>query len=80
MLEFNVKNVIFNIVHPNPSNVINAIVLSLKQYIYRQRCLKNPVQPLNLTSFIKELHNIELHVAKESGKLLTHYSKWAPFY
>ena len=60
--------------------IVIFIVLMIKQYIYRQRCLKKELFSVSCTSLVQDLHDIEFYAAKHMNKLKTHYLKWSPIY
>lgn len=71
------ENILFNLVHPKESHVINFIVLITKQYIYRQRCAGRQLYSNLLIKEIENIQQIEYEIAKSKGKLRSHLNKWA---
>ena len=66
----------FNLVNPNPENLLNFIVLLGKQFIYKNKCLKNN---LSLEEFIYTIDRVQLYEyfnAKMKGYLSKHCKKW----
>ena len=57
-------------------HVINTIGLFLKQYIYRQRCLKMPLNFTEFKKYINKIKNIERYIAIKNEKLSCHIRKW----
>ena len=57
-------------------NVVNFISICAKQYIYRQRCMKDNLQIVNFKLLIKKIESIEKYIAIKNGKLSIHLKKW----
>ena len=53
--------------------VCNHIFLLGKHYIYCRRCLSSISTLKGLTARTRRVYNIELHIAPEKYKLLTHF-------
>ena len=58
--------------------VLNAIVLQVKQYIYRKRCKKELPYFSEVEYEILDMECIEKYNAKMSGKTSLHHKKWFP--
>ena len=56
--------------------VKNLIIIIVKQYIYRQRCLQMPLSNRELKSIIFNVQNVELYYAKKDGIVAKYYKKW----
>ena len=76
ILRFDTLDLLINLVHPKPVNIINLQVLVLKQLIYRNKCFNRN------TTFNEFLHEVQMierneeQVAMHSGKLDIHTRKW----
>lgn len=70
----------FNIVHCSFSHIINLIVLTTKQYIYRSRCAGIIPSFEVLSIEIETVKKIECNLATEAGKLSYFYRKWSKLY
>ena len=57
-------------------HVVNTLALILKQYIYRQRCLKELVNFVQYKAIVRNMRNIEKYVAMKNDKLYLHERKW----
>lgn len=79
-LDWSPKSILFNLVHSTPSHVVNLIVLIVKQYIYRSRCLGNRLNFERCLNEIDQTKVIEYRLAQEKGKLKYHYMKWSKLY
>ena len=55
--------------------LINHVMLSGKYYIYVRKCLGSLPSLRGFIARIRRVHNIELHIARESDKLATHFKK-----
>lgn len=77
-LEFSVQNVLFNTVHPSFAHIVNFIVLIVKQFIYRCKCLKTPLSPEQAIGEVDYVFRIEGQIAREKNKWNKHVSKWKP--
>ena len=75
---FDYSNVILNTVNPSRSSVSNTIVLVAKQYIYAQRCLKNPLDKFELKGRILKCRNIEKYQAVKNDDIQKYLKKWSP--
>ena len=79
ILNFDIQNLILNMIHPKKYHVINLMCLIMKQLIYRYKCKK---EKINFTAFIIELRlveNIERYNAKKQNILHKHNCKWLKF-
>ena len=75
-LQFNEEAVIFNNLVKNKLSAVNFVCLVVKQYIYRQRCLKKNLCFQSLKGIIQYLRNIEKYIAIKNGKIVKHVKKW----
>ena len=76
-LSFSPKNILFNCVHPKPGSVVNLLTLIVKQYVYRKRCLREPLSKQELKTEFYSVKNIEKFIAIKNEKLVTHEKKWS---
>ena len=74
----NVRKILMNEVHPTPRHLANFVCLVVKQYIYKQKCLKCPLQARELHGRIISLENTEKYIAIKNNKLAKHMAKWYP--
>ena len=56
--------------------VVNFILLAVRQYIYRQRCLRKDLSFTSLKSEILTLKNIEKYIAIKNNKEKQYTRKW----
>lgn len=77
ILEWSEKNIMFNLVHPKASHVINLLVLMTKQYIYRCRCFVRIPQIEELLIEIDTIQKVEYAIAQKKAKLHLHVEKWS---
>ena len=75
--EISYDKIICNNCHNNPKNVINCVVLIVKQYLYRNRCLQQRISYEACKQSIKEYEMIEEEIAKSKNKLNLHRIKWS---
>ena len=71
---------VLNTSNDNPTHVINFISIFMKQYMYKNRCLKR--KP-TLNGFLIELelhHKIEYTIVINECKLGKHMHRWSPIY
>ena len=59
-----------------PNRVFGTYVLIMKQYIYAQRCMKKPLNFLELRSKLWLYENIEYYVARNNDNMQKHKDKW----
>ena len=56
--------------------LINHVILLFKRYIYLSKNHQNSLHLRGFIAFIKNTETIEQHIARNTGKLNFHYSKW----
>ena len=76
IVNINAKNVIFNRVVERINSVINLLCLLLKQYMYKQKCLKKCYSWVEVKNLYKYTKNVEKYIAIKNNRLCTHYCKW----
>ena len=59
-------------------SITNTICLITKQYIYRQRCQKKPINFIELKAIVWQMERIEKYTAIKNGNLSKHIAKWYP--
>lgn len=64
-------------VHPRPSCVINFLVLIVKQMIYKFRCLKIPLNTMQIKTEIDQIYELESNIAFKKDRLRFHSQKWS---
>ena len=73
---FSKRNIILNLVHAKPGNILNVLVLKVKQYLYRKRCKKELPNIEEIEYEMRELECIEKYNANISGRKEYHEAKW----
>ena len=68
---------LFNRISKKQNHVYNTIAIFLKQYVYRQRCLKKRLCVTEFKSYVRSVRNAEKFYAQKKGNLKTHYKKWS---
>ena len=76
MLEITKEIILFNDLIANPKNVCNAIILVVKQLIYRCRCLKKKPTKSKAREELIMYYNIEKFKAKMKEQLDNFYIRW----
>ena len=75
-IDLTYEMVVFNrVISPN-MHFVNFIVLVTKQFIYRERCMKNVLSISNLRETILLYKNIKKYNASLSGKIYIFNCKW----
>ena len=74
--DFQYRNIIFNSVNHCRYVAVNCVVLLLKQYVYRQRCVNKPVNVLEFKRLVAECKNSEKYYAKKEQKMRSFFRKW----
>ena len=76
-INFNTRTVITNeLIGSDPGNIKNFICLVVKQYIYKQRCLRKSLSISELKNQIKNIERIEKYIAFKNGTASKHQRKW----
>ena len=57
-------------------HVANLISLVFKQYIYRQKCLKDTVTFQAFMAHLRKIENIEKFIAVKNNRVAQHHAKW----
>ena len=70
------RNVYINQVVENAKSATNFLCLVLKQYIYRQKCLNEPVSKDQLTRMFYQNQNIEKYHAMRNSKTTEYIKRW----
>ena len=70
------KAVAFNNIVNNPKFCQNALVLYVKFYIYKSKCLNVNVTVADLEKYIKSMIVLEEEIAKRKQRLNHHKLKW----
>ena len=70
-----VESIIFNRVI-DKFHVANFMCLIVKQYIYRQRCLRESIHFNALKLYINRIEGIEKYIAVKNDKVKKHNQKW----
>ena len=73
--KLSLENVLFNKTG-NKINIISCLILIVKQYLYRQRCLKQEPNFYEVKSMVYKFENQEKYIATKNGTLSKHYAKW----
>ena len=72
----NAHQILFNTVHDSPVNILNFMCLTLKQYIYRQRCWSERLEPEEAVKNIINAKNCEKYYATKNLKLDKFNRRW----
>ena len=76
-INFGVNTVLWNRVILTPvGHVRNLICLLAKQFIYRQRCLKEELKYVIFEKEVQKIQNIEMYYAKKNNRTNKHVKKW----
>lgn len=76
-LELNASSVILNNITVSPRHVSNVIVLATKHYIYRQKCLEEPINVYQLKEILLAHHKNEyLGALKDNKRTAFCVEKW----
>ena len=75
-LNLNAEAIIFNRLSCRKSNLANFLCLITKQFIYRQRCLKENLHFPKLKAHIRSVQNMEKYIAVKNNKSHLHDKKW----
>ena len=76
-LDISTTAIIMNQVSPYKRDAINFIVLVVKQFIYRQRCLRKDLDFPIVKAYILSIENVEKYIAVKNNRLATHEKKWS---
>ena len=76
ILNISGKGIISGQVHERKNHLINFLVLIVKQYVYRQRCLKQPLNFQNVKGIIRKIESIEKYIAVKNDRVRSHNIKW----
>ena len=58
------------------NRLLNMICLLTKQYIYKQKCLGNPLNVHELKQTVVNIERLERYIAIKNGNLSSHEKKW----
>ena len=75
-LNMSSKNIILSAIHKKAGNIANLVCTVVKQYIYRQRCLKLEINKYELLSILRRIRNYEKFYALRNGKEKIFCLKW----
>ena len=75
-IHFDVDTVLCNKLIDDPKNVKNFICLLAKQYIYKQRCLREEISFAQFKRHVLHIKNIEKYIAIARGKQFLFCKKW----
>ena len=79
LTELTAEAIILNNAHKNLNHPLNSIVLMVKYYVYRTRCLKERLSAKSCENYIRSYINVEEMIAKSKDKLDLHKNKWSEF-
>ena len=68
--------VIANRLIEGPSNVKNFICLLLKQFVYKQHCLKKEILFSHFKAYVYQIKNMEKYIAIKNNKLKKYCKEW----
>ena len=72
----NLTEIILNRIHAKELHIVNLYCLILKQYIFRTKCLGEPLQFRGFLNELKHVYMAEQYLAKKAKKLTYHRQKW----
>ena len=72
------EQVLCNTVEKNPKHSKNCILLIVKVYVYRSRCMNQRISSVSCLKYINDYINTEYEIAR-SKKLHLHEMKWAQY-
>ena len=75
-LHLNLNNIVLNKIHGKKNHIVNFICLVTKQFIYRQRCLKENLIFPNWRNYVSNIKNIEKYIAIKNNRLKYHLNNW----
>ena len=78
--QLNSEHIILGKVYDGPNSIVNALILFVKYYIFRSKCLEERLSTKSLENYVKEICQIEEGIAKNKNKLDQHKLKWQQFY
>ena len=70
------QNVMFNLVTNDLRELLNLLVLVIKQYIYANRCLKRKCTTQELVSKVELFRKSDLYSARKNNNCKNYYCKW----
>ena len=75
-LEFCDKNVMGNMIHPDPRHLANFMLLVTKQYLYAAKCLKQTPSFRAIENLIVKYRSYEKYYAIKNNKLKNFCTSW----
>ena len=75
-VKLELEQIIFNDVMPNPSNVVNFVILAVKYKLYALRCQKTVPKFQAVLAYIKDCKQVEKYNAIANGNVNKYVSKW----
>ena len=72
----NPRDRILNQIVKSRNSVVNFVCLLFKQFLYRQRCLKEVLDFKQFERYVKNIEHMEKFIAKKNNRLDTHQKKW----
>ena len=79
IVQIDYKDILSNLIVPNPNLKENTVVLYTKYFIYRNRCLQESISVSALKGYINSWIETEKQIAIEKGKKPKHEQKWENF-
>ena len=76
MVDLNWQDIVINRLKHPVSHIGNFICLIVKQYIYRQRCMKKELIVPQFKAYLNNIENMEKYIAVKNGKISNHNIKW----
>ena len=76
---FSWKTIFINLVHPQKFRIINYISLITKQFIFAQKCRKEPRTFARLLDRINNIKKLEIWNARFHKEHTKVYNRWCPF-
>ena len=75
-MDISTTNILWSCLVHKKGHVINFMSLVLKQYIYRQRCMKSPLNFCEFKQLLYKIRNVEKYEAMKENTLKAFESKW----
>ena len=76
----NEENFILNTFSVNDCHIINFMAIILKQWIYRQRCLKKPLSVHRFITEFESHHDVEFCIEKIRCNVTKHIKRLSPIF
>ena len=75
-VSFNASMIIYNNYKGECKDTINCFILIAKQYVYRVKCYRQPINFAHMLTNVYQIENVEQWVAKANNTFVKHLIKW----